>query len=93
MTNKINESMLDLFKSEVITQSDKIINLVNELDASTDLNNTYETIINSSRGIKGAAKLVHVEILIPVIEQLENVFSYYQSLELILNKLSKDTIN
>lgn len=90
--NKINESMLGLFKSEIDTQSNKIIDFINETDSTEDLSNSYEVTINAIRAIKGAAKLVHVEILTPLIEQLENVFSYYQSINLALNKLSKDTI-
>jgi len=84
--------MLDLFKSEVDTQSNKIINLVNELDSTNDLGNVYENLINATRAIKGAAKLVHVDILTPIIEQLENVFTHFQSINLILNKLGRDTI-
>lgn len=84
--------MLDLFKSEVDTQSKKAITLVSELDSTNDLSNSYEALINAIRAVKGAAKLVHVEVLIPVIEQLENVFSHFQSINLVLNKLSKNTI-
>jgi len=94
MTNKteINESMLDLFKSEVDTQSNKIINSVNEIEEKDDLSNSYESMINAARAIKGAAKLVHVDILTPVIEKVENVLSHFQSINSPLNKSSKDTI-
>jgi len=95
MTNKteINESMLDLFKSEVDTQSTKIIDSINEIEKTDDLSNSYESMINATRAIKGAAKLVHVDMIIPVIEQVENVLSHFQSMNSPLNKLNKDTVN
>jgi len=94
MTNKteINESMLGLFKSEVETQSDKISDLIKTLEAKDDLIDSYESIINATRAIKGAAKLVHVSTLTPIIDKIENVFSYFQSINYKPNKLSKNTI-
>ena len=92
MTNKINESMLDLFKSEVGTQSKKITTLLDELDSTNDLSKSYESLINASRAIKGAAKLVHVEILTPLIEKLENVLSHFQSINLTLETQNKTAI-
>ena len=84
--------MLDLFKSEIDTQSKKIITTISELDSNADVSNSYELLINATRAVKGAAKLVHVEILIPLVEQLENVLSHLQSTNLDLNKSYKNTI-
>jgi len=84
--------MLDLFKSEVGTQSKKITTLLDELDSTNDLSKSYESLINASRAIKGAAKLVHVEILTPLIEKLENVLSHFQSINLTLETQNKTAI-
>jgi hypothetical protein len=64
--NTINESMVDLFKSEVITQSDKITKTLQVMHNSNDLLNDYELIINHIRAIKGAANLVHIDIILPL---------------------------
>jgi two-component system, chemotaxis family, sensor histidine kinase and response regulator WspE len=81
MTNsrKINESMLELFRSEINTQSKKIAASISQLESTKDLSSTYESLINFTRAIKGATKLVHVDIILPAVETLEKVYSYYQS--------------
>jgi len=81
--NKINESMLDLFKSEVCTHSDKINASLNDLNNSdVDLSSRYESLINYTRAIKGAANLVHVDIISPVLNSLENAFYHLQKINL-----------
>ncbi|RDH81226.1 MAG: hybrid sensor histidine kinase/response regulator [endosymbiont of Galathealinum brachiosum] len=92
MTDKsnINESMLDLFKAEIDTQSEKLYSFINQIESTDDLSATYESLINSTRAIKGAAKLVHVDIIMPVIELQESVFSHYQSIDIKADKLSSD---
>jgi len=76
--NTINESMLDLFKSEINTQSKKITTSLNTLTSCTDLKTQYESLINHTRAIKGAANLVHIDIIIPLVEALERTFCCLQ---------------
>ncbi len=70
--------MLDLFKTEITTQSKKLTLSLNELEHTADLNTTYESLINFTRAIKGATKLVHIDLILPVVVLLENVFSHFQ---------------
>jgi len=81
MNNKsnINESMLDLFKSEINTQVKKINLSIESFESDDNLLSTYESLINYSRAIKGAAKLVHIEIIIPLIDSFESILSNLQS--------------
>lgn len=77
--NIINESMLDLFKIEVETQSKILLDLCSQLDTSDDLVEIYEKLINSVRALKGAINLVHVDIAIPLVEFLNSIFTNFQS--------------
>jgi len=70
--------MLDLFKTEVESQSKKINSALHDMEFSDDLSSSYESIINFTRAIKGAAKLVHVEIILPVITSMETALSHAQ---------------
>jgi len=90
--NNVNESMLDLFILEVETHSKKIIDLVNKLDQLDDLSTGYETLINTTRAIKGAAKLVHIDVAIRLIESIENIFSSLQEKNTSLNSDGINTI-
>ncbi len=91
--NTINESMLDLFKSEVITQSDKITKTLQVMHNSNDLLNDYELIINHIRAIKGAANLVHIDIILPLIKSLESTLSSMQSGTYPLQQSDTTTLN
>ncbi len=85
--------MFDLFKSEIETQSEKLFNSIKKLDSSDDLCSTYESLINHTRAIKGAVKLVHVNIVILTVELLEQVFSRYQSINIKTDKPGTDILN
>jgi len=76
--HNVNESMLDLFILEVDTHSKKILDLVKKLDQKGEINTTYEALINATRAIKGAAKLVHIDVATKLIESIENTFSSLQ---------------
>ena len=90
--NNVNESMLDLFILEAETHSKKIIDLVNTLDQLDNISTGYETLINSTRAIKGAAKLVHIDVATRLIESIENVFSSLQEKSILLNSEGINTI-
>ena len=83
--NNVNESMLDLFVLEVDTHSKKIIDLTNQLDQQDDISSGYESLINATRAIKGAAKLVHINVALKLVESIENAFSSLQEKKLILD--------
>jgi len=76
--NNVNESMLDLFVLEVDTHSKKIVTITNDLGKQDDITTGYESLINATRAIKGAAKLVHIDIASNLVESIENVFSSLQ---------------
>jgi len=76
--NNVNESMLDLFVLEVDTHSKKIVTITNDLGKQDDITTGYESLINATRAIKGAAKLVHIDIALNLVESIENVFSSLQ---------------
>ncbi len=91
--NNINESMLDLFKSEIKTQSDKMTDSLNNLESSNDLPSSYEQLINYSRAIKGAANLVNVDIVIPVIEAMENTLGLLQQQNINVNETERSYLH
>lgn len=89
----INESMLDLFKSEIEVQTKKIKTTLENMPLSEDIKASYESIINYTRAIKGAAKLVHVEIILPPINALENTLSCLQKNNTEANSAILDPLN
>ncbi len=91
--HNVNESMLDLFVLEVDTHSKKILDLTNKLDQEDDIVATYEALINATRAIKGAAKLVHIDIATKLIESIEHFFSSLQEKSIRLDKSGIDVIN
>lgn len=76
----VNESMLDLFSIEVDTQTKKFASAYETLQTADDPVQAYEQLINATRAIKGAAKLVHIDIALRLISKLENTLSQLQSL-------------
>jgi two-component system, chemotaxis family, sensor histidine kinase and response regulator WspE len=90
--NNVNESMLDLFVLEVDTHSKKIIDLTNTLDQQDDISASYETLINATRAIKGAAKLVHIDVASGLIESIESAFSSLQKKNITLDSDGTNTI-
>lgn len=76
----VNESMLDLFSIEVETQTKKISNAYQALQTADDPAQAYEQLINASRAIKGAAKLVHVDIALRLTDKLETTLSQLQAM-------------
>jgi len=91
--NNVNESMLDLFILEVDTHSKKIIDLINKLDQQEDITACYEALINATRAIKGAAKLVHIDIASELIESVESLFSSLQEKNITLDIDGINTIS
>jgi len=91
--HNVNESMLDLFVLEVDTHSKKILDLTNKSDQEDDIVATYEALINATRAIKGAAKLVHIDIATKLIESIENFFSSLQEKSICLDKSGIDVVN
>jgi len=91
--HSVNESMLDLFVLEVDTHSKKILDITNKLDQEDDIVATYEALINATRAIKGAAKLVHIDIATKLIESIENFFSSLQEKIICLDKSGIDVVN
>ena len=91
--NNVNESMLDLFVLEVDTHSKKIIDLTNTLNQEDDISTAYKTLINAARAIKGAAKLVHIDIASRLIEHIESLFLSLQEKNITLNIDGTNTIN
>ena len=85
--------MLDLFKGEVETQSKIMHEHIEQLSTTDDLVTVYEKLINSSRALKGAIKLVHVDIATPLVESLEGIFSHLQSQSIIADRLCIDLFN
>ena len=83
--NKINESMLDLFAIEIDTHTKKIFAIFENNNDSDNVTDTYESLINATRAIKGAAKLVNVDIATQLSESLENSLSFLQSKEIPLS--------
>lgn len=83
--------MLDLLKQEIDTQSEKIIPLIDTIESADDISDHYESLINSTRAIKGAINLVHVDIAVSIVELLESVFSLFQSRQFIAEDKHKKT--
>lgn len=92
LKNNVNESMLDLFILEVDTHSRKILDLSKSLDQENEIGATYEALINASRAIKGAAKLVHIDIASELIEVFESTFSDLQEKNSVLDNNAIDLI-
>ena len=90
--NIINESMLDLFAMEVETQSARILPSVSKLSDSTEIIDYYEKIINATRAIKGAAKLVNIQIASTLTEKMEATFSHLQSQSMTLDAKQQSEI-
>jgi len=76
----VNESMLDLFSIEVETQTKKIASAYETLQTAGDPVSAYEQLINASRAIRGAAKLVHVDIALRLTDKLESTLSQLQAI-------------
>ena len=85
--------MLDLFKTEIQTQSKKSLTQISQLATNESLIEHYEALINTTRAIKGAAKLVHVDIIEPTIEQLESTLSTLQNTNTATDKTTINTLN
>lgn len=72
----INESMLDLFKIEIDTQSKKLHSALSSPESDID---TYlQTLQGISRAIRGAVKLVKVNITLPVIDAIDELLNRYK---------------
>ncbi len=67
--DNINESMLDLFKIEIDAQSKKLASALST--SGTDIDSYYQTLQGISRAIRGAIKLVKVNITLPVIDAID----------------------
>lgn len=91
--NTVNESMLDLFVMEANTHSKKISTFLDQLSTTEDINKTYESLINATRAIKGAAKLVHIDIASKLVSILETTFSALQENSIRPDKNSSDSIH
>ncbi len=76
----VNASMLDLFSIEVETQTKKIASAYETLQAADDPVQAYEQLINATRAIKGAAKLVHIDIALRLSSKLESTLSQLQAI-------------
>ena len=90
--NNVNESMLDLFILEVDTHSKKIIDIINTLEKQDNISASYESLINATRAIKGAAKLVHIDVASNLVTSIENIFSSLQEKDIALDTDGSNTI-
>ncbi len=89
--NTINSSMLDILNIEISTQTKKILDTLSLMGSTDELSTHYESIINHTRAIKSAINLVNVNVLKPIIENLENSLSYLQSINFIIDENTKNT--
>lgn len=95
MENKIktiNTSMLDIYKIEIETQSKILASNILLLEDSSAPDDIYETLINASRAIKGAVNLVRIDLVAPIIELLEKVFTHFKSNNISLNDDAKEAL-
>ena len=89
--NTINSSMLDILNIEISTQTKKILDTLSRMGSTDELSTHYESIINHTRAIKSAINLVNVNVLKPIIENLENSLSYLQSINFIIDENTRNT--
>jgi len=92
-TNHVNQSMLGLFITEIDVQAKKIRASISELKSATEPCNTYESLINATRAIKGAVKLVRIDIITNIIELQESTLSYLQDINLYADEIITDSLN
>ena len=72
--SKVNESMLDLYAIEVETHAAGIIDTLLELNIARPAEKSMASLMRSAHSIKGAARLVNVDIAVKVSHILEDCF-------------------
>ncbi len=74
MSDKVNESMLDLFNLEVETQASSLMDTLLNFEDCDDIDKSLETMMRTSHSIKGAARLVNVNLAIKLSHTMEDCF-------------------
>lgn len=74
MMSKVNRSMLDLYAIEVETHCAGILDILLELNIAEPAAKSLESLMRSAHSIKGAARLVNVEIAVKLSHVLEDCF-------------------
>lgn len=72
--SKVNRSMLDLYAIEVETHCAGILDILLELNIAEPAAKSLESLMRSAHSIKGAARLVNVEIAVKLSHVLEDCF-------------------
>ena len=72
--SKVNSSMLDLYGLEVETHTRSLLNVLQTLDPSAPTESAVQTLIRAAGAIKGAARLVSVDIAAGIAHKLEQCF-------------------
>jgi two-component system sensor histidine kinase and response regulator WspE len=72
--SKVNASMLDLFAIEVETHATSMMDILLALDLAAPAAKSLESLMRSAHSIKGAARLVNVDIAVKLSHIMEDCF-------------------
>ena len=89
--NKVNESMLDLFRIEVETQTNACKENLALLESNKDT--ALESLIQCAQAIKGAAQLVNVQLALEITKKLEAVLTEALNANARIGKTQTSTIS
>ncbi len=89
---RADESMLDLFRTEVEWQCKVLIESLLLLEEDQEANGRLEALMRAAHSVKGAARLVGIEPVVRVAHMMEDVFVAAMSLEVTLSKSHIDIL-
>lgn len=87
-----DEMMLELFRAEVESHSDSLTNSLLKLEQSPDATGVLDGMMRAAHSIKGAARIVRVDVAVEVAHVMEDCFVAAQRGELVLESSGIDVL-
>ena len=87
-----NEMMMDLFRSEVESHSETLSNGLLQLERDPTDTSVFDSMMRAAHSIKGAARIVRVDLAVDVAHIIEDCFVAAQRGELLIQPADVDVL-